>query len=409
MYQRHTPKRTARTVAQIREEAARKQREDREARKEEADRKRRADANTTTGESPVPSSDTMPGSNKKKRSSIPTQLPTTAPPVTEANSGTHTADAAAQEQEPIQTLPLTATPHQGAAAVAVAANPTGQGIDTNLRDFLLSIKDELKKTTEDVVTKFDARMEKAEANIAELSKRVESGSKELEGKIKMYVRDEVAKVAKGAGPMPAITSSRREEAYHRCRRSLKMWPISGDDLEDSVKVFLRTRLKFEDQRIGALGKLEVSLPKGKAAVDRSEVIVLFEDREDRDTVKAAGYNLANQREAGMSIHVPGHLLDDLYALNSVAYNIKANNESSVKRSVKFDDAKLGLYLDICIADNWKRISPQEAKAVLKKVPTTMSTSTRSITMEELTGLVQWEAVANITAVVVPEDREAGEQ
>ena len=33
----------------------------------------------------------------------------------------------------------------------------------------------------------------------------------------------------------AKASTRREEAYQGSRRSLKLWPIEGQDLEDSVK------------------------------------------------------------------------------------------------------------------------------------------------------------------------------
>ena len=404
MYQRTTPKRTARTVAQIREEAAKKQKEDREARKEEAEHKRRVTAGaresatepaqdtTQTCPSNIPVEEEMPGSNKKKRSSIPinTSNPPLPPP----------------EQPDIPSGPV---PGHGQNVVSgppetPTSNPTGEGIDANLRNFLLSIKDELKKTTEETVEKFDKRMEKAEANIAELTTRVDQGARDIEGKIQKCVREEVAKVVKVAGAaQPPITSTRREESYHRSRRSIKMWPISGESLEDAVKVFLSTRLKFEDQRILMMGKLVVSRAKTRAAAERSEVVVVFEDKDDRDAVKAAGFNLANQKEAGMAIHVPGHLLDDFYALSSVGYSIKSNNEGTVKRAIKFDDSCLGLYLDICVNDNWKRVTPKEAKAVLKRIPTSVAASGRNVTVDELAGLVQGSSSNSSTAVVVLDD------
>ena len=400
MYQRTTPKRTARTVAQIREEAAKKQKEDRDARKEEAERKRRLtsqnlESTPETGQTLVksaPVAEDMPGSNKKKRSSIPTPSAgnqATGPP-TQPDIGSQEAP------EPTDT----------ASAAVPSANPTGEGIDANLRDFLLSIKDELKKTTEETAEKFDKRMEKAETNIEELSRRVTQGAAEMEGKIQKCVRDEVAKVVKVAavaGANNPATSSRREESYQRSRRSIKMWPITGESLEDAVKVFLSTRLKFDDQRIMMMGKLTVSRARTRAAADRSEVVVMFEDRDDRDTVKAAGFNLANQKEAGMAIHVPGHLLDDYYALSSVGYNIKANNGGAVKRAVKFDDSCQGLYLDICVNDSWKRITPQEAKAVLKRVPPSTAANSRSVTIDELAELVQGGSEGASTAVVVLDD------
>ena len=416
MYQRHTPKRTARTVAQIREEAAKKQKEDREARKEEADRKRRAadHKNEETGCTDPPEivdiTEAMPGSNKKKRSSLP--VPNQGP--SDRGEGASASAAVGDGPTCLTTEITSAEPTkslgQGQGTNQqnqVSANPTGEGIDTNLRNFLLSIKDELKTSTAEAVNKFDKRIERAEASIAELGDRIDRGNKDLDGKIVKCVREEVAKVAKTAGAvaLSAPTSTRREEAYHRCRRSLKIWPIEGDCLEDEVKVFLSTRLKFQDQRIQMMGKLMVTGSRGKAAADRKEVIVLFEDRDDRDAVKAAGFNLADQREAGMAIHVPGHLLDNLFALNSVGYSIKTKSESAVKRAVKFDDAKLDLYLDICIGNVWKRITPAEAKTVLKRVPPASAADSRSITIEELTGLVQGNASVGLNAVVVPADDE----
>lgn len=51
-----------------------------------------------------------------------------------------------------------------------------------------------------------------------------------------------------------MTGLRREEAFHRCRRTLRIWPVTGEDLEDSVKVFLNQRLKISKDRIMSLGK-----------------------------------------------------------------------------------------------------------------------------------------------------------
>lgn len=387
MYQRHTPKRTARTVAQIREEAAKKQREDREARKEEAEKKRRASVqpegslqtqDEASKEKPATQrreSIGMPGSGKKKRNSLP--------------GGAAAGSDQARDGSP------------SAGASRTPSNPTGEGIDSNLRDFLLSIKEELKQSTTEAVEKFDRRIGETEKRIEDLAKKVDKNNEEIDRKITTSVRAEVAKMA---GTVAAPASSRREEAFHKCRRTLKVWPIRGECLEDSVKVFLKNKLKMDDQRIASFGKLQVTASKGKAAADRAEVLVVFEDRDDRDAVKASGYNLAGQKDAGMSIHVPGHLLDSLYALNSVGYSIKSNNEG-VKRSVKFDDATQDLYLDIMIANKWRRISPKEAKNVLKRVPTTGGADSRSISADDLAGLVQGEPVEGLTGVVVVEDKD----
>ena len=209
-------------------------------------------------------------------------------------------------------------------------------------------------------------------------------------------------------PKKLPTDRRREEAFLKCRRSLKVWPVRGEDLVDAFKVFLSVKLGFDDQRIGALGEIVVTKANGKVARDRSEVLVLFEDRETRDQVKAAGPNLATDRTSGMALHVPGHLLDHYYALNSLGYNIKSTHQG-VKRSVKFDDANMDLFLDICINDQWKRILPGEAKEALKAAPLPATGGSRSLTVGDLAALIQGEPVAGLTAVVVPSDEHQDQQ
>ena len=210
-----------------------------------------------------------------------------------------------------------------------------------------------------------------------------------------------ADAANSKAKTPEATSNRREEAYHLCRRSLRLWPIQGDDLEDAVRVFLRARLKISDERIGRLGSIAVSAPSSKAARDRNEVIVAFDSPDERDFVKSNGPNLAGQNEAGMSIHVPGHLMDNLAALNGLAYSIKQRNRS-MKRAVKFDDEERNIYLDICLAGNWRKVTPSEAKAAMKEVPAA-SLPTGSLSVTDLTSLIQGKDIPGLTVAVVPDE------
>ena len=203
---------------------------------------------------------------------------------------------------------------------------------------------------------------------------------------------------------PDISTPRREEAYNKSRRSLKMWPVKGEDLEDSVKMFMANKLKINDDRIRSMGPVSVKSAYGRAAVGRAEVVVVFDCREDRDFVKAAGYNLAGEKEVGMSIHVPGHLLDNYHALSSIGYNIKTKNEG-VKRSIKFDDSIQNIYLDICIGGIWRRILPREARSALSRLPHG-NNGDKSISAQELLGLVRGaeeEGDDGHALVEVPED------
>lgn len=140
------------------------------------------------------------------------------------------------------------------------------------------------------------------------------------------------------------------------------------------------------------------------AQDRHEVLVVFEEKEDRDYVKSMGVNIASDKHLGMAIHVPGHLLDNFHALSSVRYNIKAKNmDKGVKRSVKFNDSTMDLFLDICVDRKWNRIYPAEAKEALKDAPTMGVETSRSLTSDDLANLFKGKPASHSNPVVVPDD------
>ena len=401
LYNRSAGRKRPRTVADLREEAAARRESDREKRLSEARGPAASEQTPSTSTStptPTPSTTTpplpltgtidpepqqqqqqqqqqqsgMPGSSKKKR-----------------NSSGRDKDAAGDQDDQ----------HE--------PNPTGTGIDPALRSFLLSIKTDINQSTNEAIGRIDKRIEKTEEGIKELRAKMEEQDKLIDTKIQR----EVAKLGATNATQPPLSGPRkdmaikREEAYFRCRRTLKIWPIEGEDLADATRVFFANRLGMAADRIRALGELSVALSPGRAAKLRKELLVTFESIDDRDAVKAMGSNLAGQSEAGMSVHVPGHLLDSLYALNGVGYSIKAKNQG-VKRSIKFDDLEQNIYLDICIAGQWKKITPTEAKNALKKLPTSSASMvSNTLSGDDISSLIQGDVVAGLTAVIVPEESE----
>ena len=284
-----------------------------------------------------------------------------------------------------------------------------EGVDPALRDFLNAMKQDIVQSTKDTVGQIEARLEKHENSISALERKVEESEKNIEKKI-------AAEVSKQCGPVLAATamarntaivaatgksSSKRDEAYQWCRRSLKRWPVEGEDLEDAVRMFIKNRLKCSNERIERLGSIAVAHPTTRMAREKKEVIATFECREDRDFLKAQGNNLAGQNEVGMSIHVPGHLLDNLAALNGLAYAIKLKNKG-LKRAVKFDDAVQDIYLDLCISGNWRRVSPAQAKLALKDTPVT-GASSGALDASVLSDLIKGVDVPGVTVAVVQED------
>ena len=409
-YSRNPPKK--RTVAQIREEAAARIKVDREKRRIGVENLRRNSiAAFPTGSGGAENSEEgeqeevqieevffdangeeMPGSHKKKK----------------CNSGGQSAEEMDQSE----------------------GVPRQAGVDPAMLELLMNIKKDINDNTKSAVDKVDKRIDENSKAIEKvgndtanemrkLRQHCEEAQALFEKKIEKKIEERDATLerrlvaiearAQNTGIKTSTVSPtvklRRDEAYAKARRTLKIWPVAGNDLEDLVKAFLEDKLKIDDQRIRSMGRIEVKLPIGKSARDRSEVLATFETREDRDFVKSMGVNLATLKGVGVSIHVPGHLLDNYYALSSIGYNIRQNQEG-VKRSIKYDDSVQDLILDIFIGGKWRRIHPGEARAALKASPAAVGASNSgSISSEDLIGLVSGQAIPGLTAVEVPADDE----
>ena len=155
---------------------------------------------------------------------------------------------------------------------------------------------------------------------------------------------------------------RQEEKFNEARRALRLWPIE-DGSWLSLREYLRTRLNMQCDFVDGLeGRVQLIKPREFKGRKPEEYIVLFENRADRDEIKAAAPELASHREdAGMRLHIPDHLQKQFKALMNLSYDLKRKHVN-MKRNIKFDDSSLGLYLDVQIDpdDEWKRIDPEQA-------------------------------------------------
>ena len=408
-------KRRARTVAQLREEAAAKSK----AGRQEAINRRRGSLGGPSlseerQETPTSGSSTPTGARElpSRRTSLPRRVSTggltesaTARGPAPPNAGQHSQEEdATRGEESSEEEFKSADEMPGSGKKKRTASGQGDGsqdaagnggVDPALVKFLNGMKSELMESTREAVGRIESRLDKTESGLANLEKRVERSEKEVVDKIAAEVTRQVA-----GGNAVSAPTSKKEASYNFCRRSLKIWPVEGENLEDAVRVFLKNKLGMTDARIRALGAIEVSTPPGRLPRERKEVLATFESRDDRDNVKANGINLAGQRDVGMTLHVPGYLMDDLIALNGIGYSIKQNNPD-VKRSVKFDDRKQSLYLDVYVGGKWKKVTPVEAKQVLKEVPTASSAG-GSLSVAELASLVKEDSEER-SAVVIPDD------
>ena len=168
----------------------------------------------------------------------------------------------------------------------------------------------------------------------------------------------------GNGSGPGTTSLTHEQVsrYWRCRRSLRIWPIGGPDLEAAVSDFLERILGLDN--VGTITVRRVVEPRSKI---KDEVVVEFETAPLRDSIKALGYKLEGMA-AGIRIEVPNFLRSDFHALQNLSYKLKLTSKD-MKRSLKFDDESLGMVLDIQMpGEDWRRIRPEQARQAGRSDP-----------------------------------------
>lgn len=167
--------------------------------------------------------------------------------------------------------------------------------------------------------------------------------------------------------------SHKEESYLRARRSIRIWPIEGDDdssMKRNLEQFLTGALQMDPREVEGLGIEEITRTRLRHnAKIHLEVLVRFSSYEARDSVSMRGGCLAeyvdNDRRplAGLRMDVPNFLNGTFKLLTSYGYKLRRMHGEGTKRYVKFDEANLSLYLDAKLpdSDEWFQISPAQAR------------------------------------------------
>ena len=224
--------------------------------------------------------------------------------------------------------------------------------------------------------RLEGRIMKAETEIAVLSASLDRTRQELE-LVKARTEDRPdATGQRRPRPLPRaglapdlaqshpLTSTTREDKYWLARRQLRMWPIVGDDLDQSVRVLLKTKLLMQDARVDALS-FDVRLVNVPSGAAQNQAIVTFASVADRDGVRAKASNLAGpDRSVGCQLEPPDHLRGQYKAFQSLAYCLKKKTPG-LKRNIKFNDLEQTLTMDIKTGDEWKTVEHATAKSILK--------------------------------------------
>ena len=227
--------------------------------------------------------------------------------------------------------------------------------------------------------------------IHEVRAEVERREAELPGKVRAIVQEALDRprdrqdsntgrrhrplrpAASSVSPDRLRPASRAEEAYDKARRSLRLWPVSREgDLMDRTIEFLVAELLLDQQYATGLN-LDVrraSAPprsgdREAASRIKDEVIVVFENRRERDNVRSHAKHL-EKKGRGLRLEVPDHLWPSFRSLQDLAFELKKKTPS-LRRNVLFDDAARDLKMDFSTdSATWKTVVPEEARKSLRK-------------------------------------------
>ena len=160
---------------------------------------------------------------------------------------------------------------------------------------------------------------------------------------------------------------RQESRFWECRQTLRLWPVPGGSRQ-AFESFLKDKLRLDESFIrDELGEVDIRRHRDPRTKTKEEVIVRFESKEIRDTVRAQAPNLANFQESGMRLHIPNHLQKDFKALMGLSFDMKKRHPH-LRRNVKFDENDHGLFMDMQLEreGSWRRVKPEQARQALSK-------------------------------------------
>ena len=244
---------------------------------------------------------------------------------------------------------------------------------------------------DDLSTKLNSRLAKAEKDLSQLANQIVASKEEVQDLKTRVLRQESslpvlieAAVTKkldqainGAPPggrrprqIPpqfapndgnSMRADVKEERYWEARRSLRVWPVVGDDLKMATIQFCVDKLRCPASRI-EVSNIEVSRAIARPdAAAQDQVVVTFDSVRLRDEIKSLGKNLSGQtRSIGMQLEPPDYLRPQYQAFQKLAFEMKKKSPG-LRRNIKFSDAERCLVMDFLKPGaEWRTILYEDA-------------------------------------------------
>lgn len=179
-------------------------------------------------------------------------------------------------------------------------------------------------------------------------------------------------------PLDTARAGDKEENYWKARRSLKMWPVEGNDLAEAALRFMEAKLGLRagHVKLSDFTCRPVYSPPNAA---ESQVMVCFASTRLRDDVRAHAKNLrGEQRSVGVQIEVPDHLRGRYHTFQTLAYQLKKQHPT-LKRNIKLVDSTMDLVMDVKLSDgdDWKSVLYEDASAIVPGTRTRASSLSRN--------------------------------
>ena len=263
--------------------------------------------------------------------------------------------------------------------------------------------EKIDSKVDDLADKLQTRMAKAEIDLARLGSEMNNTRKQLD-LMKLEAEEKEKSLPKlveeavkarfsattldrqGRRPRPvaeatAATRAGNEDKYWIARRTLRLWPVEGEDLNKAVIAFLEAKLQCPAGRVKEEDFEAKRIYSPPDITAQHQVVVVFSSIGLRDEIKSMTKNLrGTDRNTGVQIEAPDHLRSHYQAFQRLAFQMKRKHPS-LRRNVKFFDADLSLIMDVKVSvdSDWKSIMYEQAREILKK----SRARTESFTLEEL--------------------------
>ena len=277
------------------------------------------------------------------------------------------------EMDTSSAIPATA-PNAGAAIPL-----TGAAMVTT--DFLLKA---LKENSDHLIKSFNASLGALSVRIDDNASRITSNSTAIASQAAVSVTQQaeleslnnrVLQLERGKPDlgMPLDRKASLGPGYMRARRSVRLWPIHGDnddELWPGVGEFLHGALAIPEDLVSQEDiESIVRVVGSRGQPDRKEAIVTFFDKQQRDLVVSNSPSLANKIDrdgrptAGIRMEVPPELEDTFRLLHRFGARLRARHGAGTKRHIKFDDFEGSLYTNIKLPGDsaWTKVTPAMAR------------------------------------------------